>query len=102
MNVDFSIEELRAEEVWYDASSGKLFIRAGDFVNGIDFSKIPDCDFESTASVVSFSVGIEGSMVICHHKDGAETWLPADMWEPGGFTPSTGPKVVARPRTKTR
>ena len=35
MNVDISIDELRAERVWYDASTKKLFVQAKDFVNGI-------------------------------------------------------------------
>lgn len=28
MNVAISIEDLRAQRVWYDASTGKLFIQA--------------------------------------------------------------------------
>lgn len=85
MNVVFADRELSVKSVWYDASSGKLCVEAEDFVNGIDFVGIPDHDFESQAPVVSFSVGQEGSVVICRHSDGAETWLPVDMWLPGGF-----------------
>ena len=87
MTVDISWDELVAERVWFDASCGKLFLQAGDCVNAIEFAKIPDTDFESTAPARSFSIGQSGSVVICHHRDGAETWLPVDMWLPDGFTP---------------
>jgi len=30
---------------------------------------------------------MKGSVVICRHQDGKETWLPADLWLPGAFTP---------------
>ena len=86
MNVDISWDELVAERAWFDASCGKLFVQAGDFVNGIDFARIADEDFESTAPVKSFSIGQSGSVVVCHHRDGQETWLPVDMWLPDGFT----------------
>ena len=89
MNVAISIEDLRAQRVWYDASTGKLFIQAKDFVNGIDFDAIPEDDFESPAPVTSFTLRHKGATVICHHKDGKETWLPVDMWSPEGFTPET-------------
>jgi hypothetical protein len=26
-----------------------------------------------------FSIGQSGSVVICHHQDSAETWLPTDL-----------------------
>jgi hypothetical protein len=87
MNVDISIDELRAQRVWYDASARKLFIQAKDFVNGIEFERIADEDFESKTPVVSFSLRHKGATVVCRHKDGKETWLPVDMWLPGGFTP---------------
>ena len=87
MNVDISWDELVAERVWFDASGGRLFVQAGEFVNGIEFTKIPDADFESSAPVKSFSIGQSGSVVVCHHRDGKETWLPVAMWLPEGFTP---------------
>ena len=87
MNVDISIEIDVADRVWFDASCGKLFIQAKDFVNGIDLNLMYDEDFESKSPIKSFSLGQSGSVVICHHQDGQETWLPVDMWEPGGFTP---------------
>src|ERR1035441_889336 len=87
MNVAISIDELRAERVWYDASTGKLFIQAKDFVNGVKFTAIPEEDFESSSPVTSFSLRHKGATVICHHQDGKETWLPVDMWLPEGFSP---------------
>ncbi|HEY5298389.1 MAG TPA: hypothetical protein VIK59_10735 [Verrucomicrobiae bacterium] len=87
MSVDISIEELCVERVWYDASTKKLFVQSKDFVNGIEFAAIAEDDFESRSPVTSFSVGHKGATVICHHKDGKETWLPADMWLSDGFSP---------------
>lgn len=93
MNVDISRDEMVADGVWFDMSCAKLFVQAGDFVNGISVADIPDADFESTAPIKSFSLGQSGTVVVCHHNDGAETWLPIDMWSPGGFTgtPKTSP-----------
>ena len=85
MSADFSIEELRAEKVWFDAITGCLCVEALGYVNGILFDRIPEGDFQSPAS--SFSLKHESATVVCHHKDGAETWLPADIWLPDGFTP---------------
>ena len=28
----------------------------------------------------------DGTVVVCRHRDGSDTWLPVDMWLPGGFT----------------
>ena len=89
MNVDFSAAELVAEKVWYDASTGRLCLAAGDYQNGIPLTRIPDADFESAAAIAGFSLGQNGAVVICHHKDGAETWLPVDMWLPEGFAAKT-------------
>jgi len=86
MNVDFSAVKLAPDRVWYDLPSGRLGIAAGDYQNSIDFFSIPDVDFESTAPVTHFSIGQTKSVVVCHHSDGAETWLPVDLWLPGGFT----------------
>lgn len=85
MNVDFSAADLVADKVWYDASTGRLCLSAGAYQNGIPLSQIPDDDFESAAAIARFSLGQNGATVICHHKDGAETWLPVDMWLPDGF-----------------
>lgn len=87
MNVALSDNKLAVDRIWYDASSGKLYIQSGSYVNGIRFADIADADFESSTPVVRFSVHSLREMVICHHADGQETWLPVDMWLPDGFTP---------------
>jgi hypothetical protein len=51
-----------------------------DRVYGLDFASIPDHDFESQSPVARFSIGQSGSVVVCHHADGTETWLPGDLW----------------------
>ena len=87
MNVVFTPEDLRIERVWFDATTSRLCVQAGEFVRSIDFACIPNDDFESQAPVKAFSLGQTGSVVVCRHIDGAETWLPSDLWVPGGFTP---------------
>jgi hypothetical protein len=87
MNVDFSATDLIAEKVWYDAGSGRLCVSSGHFQNGIVFSEIPDSDFESLAPIERFSLGQHGAVIVCRHRDGNETWLPIDLWLPGGFRP---------------
>ena len=86
MNVAFSSADLSAAKVWYDAVAGRLCLQAGDYQNGILLSQIPVQDFESASPISHFSIGQGGSVVVCHHKDGAETWLPVDMWLPGGVS----------------
>ena len=90
MNVDFSAADLIAEKVWYDASTGRLCLLAGGYENAIPLAKIPDSDFESPTAISRFSLGQNGAVVVCHHKDGKETWLPVDMWLPSGFELKTG------------
>ena len=85
MNVDFSAANLVAEKVWYDASTGRLCLSAAGYQNGISLEKIPDADFDSVTPVARFSLGQNGAVVVCHHKDGTETWLPVDLWLPDGF-----------------
>lgn len=87
MNVVISSEDLRLERVWYDAATARLCVQAGTFVSSIDFARVPDADFATSVPVKAFSIGQDGGVVICHHVDGEETWLPADLWLPGGFTP---------------
>lgn len=87
MNVVITPEDLRVERVWFDATTTRLYVQAGEFVSSIDFSRIPNADFESQTPVKAFSIGQSGSVVVCRHVDGAETWLPSDLWVPGGFTP---------------
>jgi hypothetical protein len=87
MNVDFSLAEPVATHVWFEVASARLFVEINGIVTSIDFRLIPEDDFESAAPVTKFTLGCEGTVVICHHRDGEETWLPVDMWLPGGFTP---------------
>lgn len=87
MNVDISLAEPIATRVWFEIKSSFLFVEINGFVNSIDFRLIPEDDFESTTPVIKFELGCEGTVVVCHHRDGAESWLPVDMWLPGGFTP---------------
>jgi hypothetical protein len=82
MNVAISPERLVAERVWFDATNGRLYVQAQDFTNSLDPRSVPDADFESAAPLVRFSIGQRGSVIVCHHRDGAETWLPVDMWLP--------------------
>lgn len=82
MNVAISPDQRVVERVWFDATNGRLYVQAQDFTNSLDLSALPDADFESAAPVVRFSIGQQGTVIICHHQDGAETWLPVDMWLP--------------------
>lgn len=83
----------KAERVWFDTITRNLHVSFGSIVRGIRLDLIPVEDFESTADLTGFSIGQGGSVIVCHHLDGEETWLPIDMWEQGGFTP---PKRKAR------
>jgi hypothetical protein len=89
MNVDFSATDLVADRVWFDASTGRLCVSAGGYQNGVLLSLIPDADFESATPIARFSLGQTGAVVVCHHKDGTETWLPVDLWLPEGFSPKS-------------
>ena len=80
-----------ATRVWYESQIGLLQVEIDGVVCGLPFAKIPDHDFESSSPVVKFSVGCEGTVVVCHHQDGVETWFPVDMWLPGGFHPGAMP-----------
>jgi len=80
------IQDGKVSRVWFDAGTERLCVDFGQgFVGSIPFQAIPEDDFESTSPVVAFSVGQEGGVVVCRHEDGVETWLPADMFIPGGF-----------------
>jgi len=82
MNVVISIDkQTRAEKVWYNVSDRKIWLQFSDnFMNSLELSAISEEDFESVTPIVRFSLGQEESVVICHHQDGNETWLPVDMW----------------------
>lgn len=85
-----------ATQLWFEVITAYLFVEINGIVNSIDFRLIPADDFESAASVTKFTLGCEGTVVICHHRDGEETWLPVDMWRPGGFTPQVNGLVRQR------
>jgi len=87
MLVDISLVEPIATRVWFELRTMLLSVEINGVVESIKFEEIPQDDFESTAPIVKFELGQQGSVVICHHRDGEETWLPVDMWLPGGFTP---------------
>lgn len=87
MNVDSDAHEAIASRVWFDRTSGTICVEIDGGAASIDFTAIPGDDFESTAPVVEFALGCEGTVIVCRHEDGAETWLPVDIWLPGGFTP---------------
>lgn len=85
MNVVCKTEDIGLDRAWFDAERGYLHVEMDGVDHSISFSEIPDDDFESSAPVCSFRIGMEGSVVICTHQDGVETWLPADLWLPEGF-----------------
>jgi hypothetical protein len=87
MNVEIGSEPTVATRVWYDGQSDLLCTEIAGIVRSLPFNKIPDADFESLSPVVSFSLANEGAVVACRHRDGKDTWLPVDMWLPGGGTP---------------
>lgn len=87
MSVEIGSDTTVAARVWYDSRSGLLCTEIAGIVRGVPFDKIPDADFESASPVVHFSLANDGAVVVCRHRDGSDTWLPVDMWLPGGFTP---------------
>jgi hypothetical protein len=93
MNVDFSGVELVADRVWYDVHSDRLYLQAGGIQSSILLRNIPDHDFESTAPLIGFSIGQSGSVVVCHHRDGKDTWLPVDLWLPANIGASIPPRT---------
>ena len=81
MNVVFESSPA-VEQVSFDPRSNEIHA----FITGIEhvfpLSAIPEEDFESASPIVGFAIGCEGAVVVCKHRDGSETWLPADMWLP--------------------
>lgn len=88
MNVVIDAVEPIATRVWFDPRDQALSVEINGVVASLEFARIPESDFESQTPIVRFTLGAEGSVVVCHHQDGQETWLPVDMWLPGGFTPA--------------
>jgi DNA-binding transcriptional regulator YiaG len=78
----------KVKSVWFDTVTGYLYVAFGSILRAIKLDLIPPDDFDSTADITDFSIGKRGTVVVCHHADGGETWLPVDMWQPKGFTPS--------------
>jgi len=74
--------------VWFDPGSSLLHVEIAGIDRSVPLNQIPEDDFESSAPIVGFSLGCDGAVVVCRHQDGQETWLPADMWLPGGFSPA--------------
>jgi hypothetical protein len=81
MNVVFESSPV-VEQVSFDPRSNEI----NALIAGIEFafplSEIPEEDFESASPIIGFAIGSEGAVVVCKHRDGSETWLPADMWLP--------------------
>lgn len=94
MLVDISLAEPIATRVWFEQRTKLLSVEINGIVESINFGDILQEDFESTTPIVKFALGQEGSVVICYHRDGEETWLPVDMWLPGGFTPLHQPSLT--------
>ncbi len=76
-----------ATRAWFNSQSHALYVEINGAASSIDFGRIHEDDFDSRAPVTRIEIGNEGTVVVCRHHDGAETWLPVDMWLPGGFTP---------------
>ena len=87
MNVVFETESPVIGRVWFDPRKGEIHAEISGMDHAIALGKIPDEDFESSSPITAFEIGCGGAVVVCRHHDGKETWLPADMWLPGGFTP---------------
>jgi hypothetical protein len=87
MNVVCKTQDIRLNHAWFDAERGYLHVEIDGVDRSIPFALIPDADFESSTPVCSFHIGMNGSVVVCTHQDGVETWLPADLWLADGFTP---------------
>ena len=97
MLVDISLAEPVADRVWFEPRTMLLAVEINGSVESIDFRLMPPEDFESAAPIIKFELGQQGAVVFCHHQDGETTWLPVEMWLPGGFTPpSPSPSTVSR------
>ena len=81
MNVVFESSPV-VEQVSFDPRSNELHALIAGIEFAFPLSEIPEEDFESASPIVGFAIGCEGAVVVCKHRDGSETWLPADMWLP--------------------
>jgi hypothetical protein len=81
MNVVFELSPV-VEQVSFDPRSNEIHALIAGIEFAFPLSEIPEEDFESASPIVGFAIGCEGAVVVCKHRDGSETWLPADMWLP--------------------
>ena len=81
MNVFFESSPV-VEQVSFDPRSNEIHALIAGIEFAFPLSNIPEEDFESTSPIIGFAIGCEGAVVVCKHRDGSETWLPADMWLP--------------------
>ena len=81
MNVVFESSPV-VEQVSFDPRSNEIHALIAGIEFAFPLSQIPEEDFESASPIIGFSIGCEGAVVVCKHRDGLETWLPADMWLP--------------------
>ena len=81
MNVVFESSPV-VEQVSFDPRSNEIHTLIAGIEFAFPLSEIPEEDFESATPIVGFAIGCEGAIVVCKHRDGSETWLPADMWLP--------------------
>ena len=81
MNVVFESNPV-VEQVAFDPRSNETHALIAGIRLAFQLSAIPEEDFESASPIVGFAIGCEGAIVVCKHRDGSETWLPADMWLP--------------------
>ena len=81
MNVVFESSPV-VEQVSFDSRSNEIHALIAGIEFAFPLSNIPEEDFESTSPIIGFAIGCEGTVVVCKHRDGSETWLPADMWLP--------------------
>jgi len=88
MNVAFETDSVVIGRVWFDPRDGEIHAEIAGMDHSIPLEKIPDDDVESSSPIIAFETGCAGTVIVCRHQDGQETWLPGDMWLPCGFTPS--------------
>jgi hypothetical protein len=81
MNVVFESSSV-VEQVLFDPRSNEIHALIAGIEFAFSLSEIPEEDFESASPIIGFAIGCEGAVVVCKHRDGSETWLPADMWLP--------------------
>ena len=81
MNVVFESSPV-VEQVSFDPRSNEIHTLIAGIEFAFPLSEIPEEDFESASPIVGFAIGCEGAIVVCKHRDGSDTWLPADMWLP--------------------